>query len=58
MSKQYKDQFSKASEELPKKNPFVCESCKKTYKKEDAKKHDMACCGRTLTELMQEGFGP
>jgi len=58
MSKQYKDQFTKASDELPKKNAFVCQSCKNTYNKEEAEKKDMSCCGRTLTELMQEGFGP
>ncbi len=58
MSKEYKDRFNKASEELPEKNAFVCKSCKKTYKKEEAQKQEMACCDRTLTELMQEGFGP
>jgi len=58
MSKQYKDNFTKAESELSEKSAFICESCKKSYKKEEAVKKDLTCCGRTLTELMQEGFGP
>ncbi len=58
MSDKYKDKFSDASKELQDKSGFVCESCNKTYTKEDADKQDMSCCGRTLKELVQEGFGP
>lgn len=58
MSDQYKDKFSDASKELKDKSGFVCESCKKTYSKEDAEKQGNSCCGRTMKELEQEGFGP
>lgn len=58
MSNQYKDRFTEAEKEQHNKSAFVCESCKKSYKKEDAEKQNMSCCGRTLTELMQESFGP
>jgi hypothetical protein len=58
MMTQYKDRFSKAENELSEKSAFICESCKTTYGKEVARKKDMNCCGMTLSELMQEGFGP
>ena len=58
MSKQYKDEFTQAEKELSEKSAYVCKNCNKTYKKEDAVKKDLTCCGRTLTELLQEGFGP
>ena len=54
----YSDKFSEATEELEKKSGFVCETCNKTYDKEEAVKKDMACCNRTLKELVQESFGP
>ena len=55
---EYKDRFSDASEEQRKKSAFVCESCKTEYSKEDAKKKGQTCCGRSMKELVQEGFGP
>ena len=55
---EYKDRFSDASEEQSKKSAFVCESCKTEYSKEDAKKKGQTCCGRSMKELVQEGFGP
>lgn len=58
MTDQYKDRFTKATEELPEKSAFVCKGCNKQYNKEEAKKKDMSCCDRSLTELMQESFGP
>lgn len=58
MSKDYTDRFSDAESELQEKSAFVCELCNKKYKKSDAKKQEMACCGRTLSEIHQEGFGP
>ena len=58
MSEEYKDRFSDAAENQQEKSAFICQSCKKRYDREGAKKSEMTCCGRTLTELMQEGFGP
>lgn len=58
MSTQYKDKFSEASKKQQDKSAFVCETCNKTYSKDEAVKKDMSCCGRTLKELLQESFGP
>ena len=58
MPDEYKDRFTEAAKEQQAKSAFICESCKKTYTKEEAVKHDLTCCGRTLKELVQEGFGP
>lgn len=58
MSDKYSDRFSDETKEQPEKSAFECETCKTKYGREEAKKKDMSCCGRTLTELMQEGFGP
>jgi len=58
MSKQYHDRFSNAEDELSEKSAFVCESCNKKYSRKAAEKQDKSCCGRTLTELLQESFGP
>lgn len=58
MSKEYTDRFTEASKELPEKSAFVCESCKKKYPKEEADKKGNTCCGRSMKELVEEGFGP
>jgi len=58
MAAKYSDRFSDATKELQEKSGFVCETCDKTYSKDEAVKKDMACCNRTLKELLQEGFGP
>lgn len=58
MSTQYTDRFSEATEELEDKSGFVCETCNKTYDKEQAVKRDMTCCNRTMKELVKESFGP
>jgi transcription initiation factor IIE alpha subunit len=58
MSEQYKDKFSKASAELSEKSAFICKSCDTKYSKKEAHEKANTCCGRTLTELQQEGFGP
>ena len=58
MSTKYSDRFSEASKDLQDKSGFVCETCNKTYDKDEAVKQDMTCCNRTLKELMQESFGP
>jgi len=58
MSDEYKDRFSKAESELSEKSAFVCVSCKTKYSKTDADKKGLECCGRTMTELLQESFGP
>ena len=58
MSNQYKDRFSEGTKDLEDKSAFVCNSCNKKYKKEEAVKKEMTCCNRTLTELLQESFGP
>ena len=58
MMTKYSDRFSEATKELQEKSGFVCEACNKTYTKDDAVKKDMACCNRTLKELVQESFGP
>jgi len=58
MATKYSDRFSEATEELQEKSGFVCESCNKTYSRDEAVKQDMACCNRTLKELVQESFGP
>ena len=58
MSTEYKDRFTEAEKELEEKSAFICETCEKTYNKENAVKHDLTCCGRTMKELVQESFGP
>ena len=58
MANKYHDKFTEAEKELSEKSAYVCESCKKTYRKEDAEKHGKTCCGRTMKELLEEGFGP
>ncbi len=58
MSGDYKDRFTEADKEQQDKSAFVCESCKTRYSSDEAKSKDMACCGRTMSELHQEGFGP
>jgi predicted metal-binding protein len=58
MSTKYSDRFTEASNELQDKNAFVCETCKKTYFKDEAVKREMTCCNRTMKELLQESFGP
>lgn len=58
MTTKYSDRFSEASKEQQGKSGFVCETCTKKYSKDEAVKKDMACCDRTLKELMQESFGP
>ncbi len=58
MAAKYTDRFSDAETELSEKSAFVCESCNKKYKKDEAKKQGMSCCGRTMKQLAQESFGP
>jgi len=58
MTTTYKDRFSEAEKELSEKSAFICTSCKTRYSKEEAKKRDSSCCGRTLSELMRESVGP
>jgi len=58
MSSEYKDRFSEAEKEQQEKSAFYCESCNKKFGKTAAEKKDMLCCGRTLTELMEQSFGP
>ncbi|MDT8443434.1 MAG: hypothetical protein RQ722_04020 [Desulfuromonadales bacterium] len=58
MSKEYTDRFTEAEKELQEKSGFICESCNKKYHKDEAKKQGNTCCGRTMKELVQEGFGP
>ena len=58
MSTKYSDRFSDATKELREKSGFVCETCNKTYSKDEAVKKEMACCNRTLKEFVQESFGP
>jgi len=58
MSDKYKDKFSDAEKELSEKSAFECASCKTKYTKPAAEKKANTCCGRTMTELLQEGFGP
>ncbi len=58
MSKQYHDRFSSAEEEQQEKSAFVCENCNTRYSKKEAKDKMMNCCGRSLTGLLQESFGP
>jgi len=58
MSGEYKDRFSEAEKEQQEKSAFYCESCNKKFGKTEAKKKDMLCCDRTLTELLEESFGP
>ena len=58
MTKKYSDRFSEATEELEEKSGFVCETCNKTYSRDKAVKNKMACCNRTLKELVQESVGP
>ncbi|AMV72326.1 hypothetical protein DBW_1974 [Desulfuromonas sp. DDH964] len=58
MTKQYHDRFSKAVEELPEKNAFICHTCDTKYSDKEAKSKMMSCCGRTLTELLRESVGP
>jgi len=56
MSEQYKDRFSEATKELEEKAAYICRSCKKLYNIERAKKNNLSCCGRTITELLQKEF--
>lgn len=58
MSEQYKDKFSKPSEQLEEKSAFICKTCNTTYTKDEAYEKGNSCCDRTLTELLQESFGP
>jgi len=58
MTDKYKDRFSDAEKELSEKSAFECKSCNTKYSKPDAEKKENTCCGRTMTELLQEGFGP
>lgn len=58
MSDTYKDRFSDAEKELSEKSAFKCESCNTKYTPADAKQKGHTCCGRTMSELLQEGFGP
>lgn len=58
MSNQYTDRFSEASEELEEKAAYICKNCNKQYSAETAKENNQSCCGRTLTELLEESFGP
>jgi methionyl-tRNA synthetase len=58
MATKYSDRFSEAPKKLQEKYGFVCETCNKTYSREQAIKKDMACCNRTMKELLQESFGP
>jgi len=58
MSEQYKDRFSDATKELEEKAAYICRSCNKLYSIEDAQDNNLSCCGRTMTELVREGFGP
>jgi transcription initiation factor IIE alpha subunit len=58
MPDNYTDKFSEATNELQEKSGFICESCKKTYSRDNAVKQDMTCCNRTMKELVQQSFGP
>ena len=58
MSKKYVDRFSEAEKELKEKSAFECVSCKTKYSKKEVDQKGNTCCGRTITELHQEGFGP
>lgn len=61
MTGQYHDRFSKAIEELPEKNAFFCKTCDTKVNKKDVdlhEQHDLHVGERTMTELLQEGFGP
>ncbi|MBW2451617.1 MAG: hypothetical protein JRF07_04580 [Deltaproteobacteria bacterium] len=58
MTADYKDRFTEAEKELQEKSAFLCESCNATYTKKHAKDQGMTCCGRTMKELLEEGFGP
>lgn len=51
MSKEYHDRFSAAEEELSEKSAFICESCNKTYRKDEAKTHNQTCCGKPLKKI-------
>jgi transcription initiation factor IIE alpha subunit len=53
MTTQYKDRFSEAEKELSEKSAFICESCKTKYGKDEARKRNMNCCGKTLSEVAQ-----
>jgi uncharacterized protein YbaR (Trm112 family) len=57
MSEQYKDRFSKATEELEEKAAYICKSCNRLYRIEDAENNNLSCCGRTMTEQLRKGFG-
>jgi transcription initiation factor IIE alpha subunit len=58
MSEEYKDRFSDADKEQQEKSAFICESCKTKYSKNEAKQKGQSCCGRSMKELVEEGFGP
>jgi hypothetical protein len=58
MSEQYRDRFSNVTKELEEKAAYICRSCNKLYSIEDAEDNRLSCCGRTMTELVSESFGP
>lgn len=58
MTSEYRDKFSESEKELSEKSAFVCDSCKTKYSRSEAKEKENTCCGRTMKELLQEGFGP
>ena len=58
MSEEYKDKFTEASKDLQDKSGYVCKTCDTKYSKKEAQEKANTCCGRSLTELLQEGFGP
>jgi len=58
MSEEYKDRFTEADKEQQNKSAFYCESCNKKFDKATAESQKIECCGRTLTELLEESFGP
>ncbi len=58
MSEQFGDRFSEATQEREEKSAYVCKSCNTRYSHKEAKKKNLDCCGRTMSELLQESFGP
>jgi hypothetical protein len=58
MTDSYKDRFSQAEGELSEKSAFRCDGCQTEYTREAAGEKGNTCCGRSMTELLQEGFGP
>ena len=37
---------------------FICDTCNKRYPRKEAADHQHTCCGRTMREIVAEGFGP